>query len=518
MKTKPILHHLGAINAALIVSSAIPATAAITVDGTRDTGTETEYTEKAVQTQTTGWGTGNAIANLHSVQSGKLLNLFIAGRANGNAIILFIDSKSGGVSNLTNDLIRSGGFESDINNLGTSNSAGMTFESGFQPDYAIRIYGNGTDAYASIFDLAKRIRVDLGQVDDVNGSTASHGPVAQLRASWADVGANSSTYASAVKGVEMSLNMALLGVPEGSNDVKMMAILVNGDSTYGSNQALGSLSNSTDMGGGVNAFNFETESGTQTLTVSVNRPALVGGDDEDGDGIINSSDPLPLDPTRDIAFSVNMNVEYAKGYFDPPSSVQVQFFTGSETPLSTLTLTDPDQDLIYTGTLTDSKGFAGDSFGTYKFITDDPQNTNSGYETGLDRSFNLGAAGTTQTLGTVFFSNESTLSFTAWAAANASGQLANQDSDSDGVANGVEYFMGATGSSFTPNPPPVANLISWPRSPYATGVTFKVWSSDNLSTWTDVTGSADTSNPAFVKYTLPTGDPKRFVRLEVAVP
>ena len=78
--------------------------------------------------------------------------------------------------------------------------------------------------------------------------------------------------------------------------------------------------------------------------------------------------------------------------------------------------------------------------------------------------------------------------------------------------------MGQTGSSFTANPQPVAGVVSWPRDPSATGATFKVWSSPNLSTWTDVTASADTSDPNFVKYTLPTGETKTFVRLEVAVP
>lgn len=513
MQFKSISQSPGGLLAVLLAAAAIPSShATITVDGTRDAVNETEYSELSLQSITSGWGANNAIANLHAAQTGKLLNLFIAGRADGNAIILFIDSKSGGVSNITNNLIRSGGLESDINNLATSSSTGMTFESGFQPDHAIRIYGAGTAAYASLFDFTRQIRMDLGQVD---GTAASHGPVTQLRASWVNVGA---TYADAVDGVEISLNMALLGVPEGLQDVRIMAILVNGPSDYGSNQALASLASSADMAGGVNAFNFETESGTQTLTIPVNRPALVAGDDEDNDGIPNSSDPFPLDQTRDVVFSVNMNVESAKGFFDPPSSVQAQFFSGSQSLMSTLTLTDPDEDLIYTATLSDVRGFNGDSFGTYKFITDDPQNTNSGYETGLDRSFNLGPAATTQNLAMAYFSNDSTLTFSTWASANAGGQPANEDADGDGVDNGVEYFMGETGSSQTPNPGPVANLISWPRSPYTTGTSFKVWSSNDLSSWTDVTGSTDTSDPNFVKYTLPTGDPKHFVRLEVSLP
>ena len=498
------------------LASPMTTRAAITVDGTRNPVSETEYTQLAVQAQTSNWGTNNALANIYTAQTGKLLNLFVAGRADGNAIIIFIDSSPGaGVSSITNDLIRSGGSESDLNHLAPDAGTGMTFEDGFQPDYAIRIYGGGAEAYACVYDLNRRIHVDLGRVDN---ATASHGAVVQLRATWTNVGADSSSYAAAVDWVEMALNMALLGVPEGSQNVKIMPLLVNADSTYGSNQTLASLPTNSDMGGGVRTVNFQGESGTQTLTIPVNRPALVDGEDEDGDGILNNVDPFPLDPTRDITFSVNMKVQAAKGQFVPPSSVRVQFFTGSQPELSTLTLTDAASDLIYTGTLSNVKGIAGDSFGTYKFTSSDLHIPNGGFEYGYDRTFNLGAAGTPQTIPTVFFSNEATLSYAAWSTANGGGLAADMDANGNGVPNGVEYFMGQTGSSFTANPPLVSGVVAWPRSPLATGVSFQVLTSVNLTTWDDVTTSADTSDPAFVKYKLPLGTPKHFVRLAVSVP
>ncbi len=517
MKSLSIHQNLGGAICALVIATSTMSTAnaAITVDGNRDAGTETEYSQIALQTHTTNWGTGNALANMHAADTGKLLNLFIAGRASGNAVILFIDSKAGGVSNITNDLIKSGGFESDLNNLGLDGSSGMTFESGFEPDLAIRVYGTGAEAYASYFDLQKQIRVDLGQVDN---ATASHGPVIELRTLWTDVGADSSLYASAVDGVEMSLNMALLGVPEGAQDVKLMAILVNENSTYGSNQALASLDTSTDMGGGVNTFNFETEPGTQTLTFSVNRPALVPGEDEDGDGITNDVDPFPLAQTRDITFSVDMNVEAAKGDFSAPSNVQVQFFSGSQPALTTLTLTDPDLDLIYTATQSDVRGFDGDSFGTYKFITNDPNNTNGGYEFGFDRTFNLGTAETLQVLSTVFFSDDAIFDFIEWSNVNTGGQTAAEDFDNDGVPNGIEHFMGETGSSFTPNPQAINGVVTWPRGPYVNPNGFSVWTTEDLlSDWNDVTesGDVDVSDPAAVKFTVPTGPSQLFIRLQV---
>ena len=42
--------------------------------------------------------------------------------------------------------------------------------------------------------------------------------------------------------------------------------------------------------------------------------------------------------------------------------------------------------------------------------------------------------------------------YAGWAATNAGGQTPDQDYDNDGVDNGIEYFMGQTGSSFTPCP------------------------------------------------------------------
>jgi hypothetical protein len=107
--------------------------------------------------------------------------------------------------------------------------------------------------------------------------------------------------------------------------------------------------------------------------------------------------------------------------------------------------------------------------------------------------------------------------FGNWASANAPGQTASQDHDGDGVPNGVEYFMGESGSSFTTNPQPVGGVITWPRGADANGVTFKVLSSTDLATWEDVTASA-VSNPTSVSYTLPSGQGKRFVRLEVTAP
>ena len=108
-----------------------------------------------------------------------------------------------------------------------------------------------------------------------------------------------------------------------------------------------------------------------------------------------------------------------------------------------------------------------------------------------------------------------------WASLNADGQGADLDFDGDGVSNGVEYFMGQTGSSFTANPGIVAGKVRWPKNPDFNG-TFKVQVSETLAlgSWTDIAPpneSIDESNPSEVIFTLPIGAAKKFARLHVTV-
>ncbi len=99
-----------------------------------------------------------------------------------------------------------------------------------------------------------------------------------------------------------------------------------------------------------------------------------------------------------------------------------------------------------------------------------------------------------------------------WASTNAPGQTPGQDYDNDGVANGIEYFMGQTGSAFTTMPGlDATNTITWPKDPNYSG-TWQIQTSPDLEAWTDVAG---TDNTTSVSYTLPTGMGKLFVRLLV---
>ena len=117
--------------------------AQITVDGTREAAYGTAV---SVQSITSSWGTNNTLASLSVKQEGSKLYVFVAGRADGNSLQLFIDSKTGGANKLVNGLVNGGGDEWRIHNFsvsGNSTTDGMTFESGFNADYALNIQSGG---------------------------------------------------------------------------------------------------------------------------------------------------------------------------------------------------------------------------------------------------------------------------------------------------------------------------------------------------------------------------------------
>ncbi len=712
----------GSGSAAAVVSLALALAAhadPVTVDGIRDNSGPEGYTLLHTQATSSAWG-DQSLANLYAKQQGGTLYLQLSGKADGNAVLLFIDSKSGGANVIANNQITSGNEPDKINNL-----AGHTFETGFAPDYALRIYGAGGNAYVNLYDLQGHTSVYAGNSGNPS-ETINTGIISAMRTVWGSY-ANNTEYANGNSGPEIGLSLSAMGVPTGSQQVKTMAFLSNGDSNYGSNQVLGSRTSATTViANAITNYNWETETGTQTLTFAVdnsdtdgdgtpdatdtdddgdglldtvetntgtyvsptntgtnpliantdgdagsdgeevngnffgflsdptsanyenimvpgsfNTPTtwdvtgnsgntmtrqddtltgqyqwsldykiaavgpiiykfaadgsythnwgttgpngpditdtiqasgnhrftfnnatlvrsltritypdvstylaaynVVSGEDTDSDGILNQNefaanmdptnpdtdgdgsndlaDAQPLSATRDITFSVNMSQQTVLGNFTPGTdSVVVDFFNGQAGALPDLALT-PVGGGIYSGTLVNFQGPVGTSIGEYKFKNTKAGAPDGGYEGAIaNRTFNLGAANTAQVLPTVYFNNVAPAGgYSDWATTNAGGQGASGDYDNDGVKNGVEYFMGQTGSTFTPHPVPVGSLLSWPHSATATGITYKVWTSPNLTTWTDVTESTVDSEGT-LKYTLPPGGGKLFVRLEVVTP
>jgi hypothetical protein len=117
----------------------------------------------------------------------------------------------------------------------------------------------------------------------------------------------------------------------------------------------------------------------------------------------------------------------------------------------------------------------------------------------------------------VYPTGGSTNTFATWAATNAPGQTPSQDYDNDGVENGIEYFMGESGSSFTAMPGlDAANTITWSMDAAYSG-TYEVQTSPDLVNWTNVDPKPAPSG-GLLSYTLPSGavGGKSFVRLFVA--
>ena len=268
------------------------AQAQITVDGTRDAG----YDARAsVQTTPSSWGGNNTLASLSFKQVGATLNVFLAGRANGNQVYLFIDSKTGGANKLVNNLISSAnGDEWRLNNFGTSATQGLTFESAFTADYAVAIESGGWTHFFPIDTANPQPRSYIGNSFGTN--SASGGSVTLLKADPSNNVANASTHD---KGFEFALNLNSLGVPSGATNypIRFMALIINDGVNYMGNQTLGSLpgSQTGDVGGWGNfqALNFETLGGTQTVTVNVDNADFDGDGQLDGLDTDDDNDGLP---------------------------------------------------------------------------------------------------------------------------------------------------------------------------------------------------------------------------------
>jgi autotransporter-associated beta strand protein len=124
--------------------------------------------------------------------------------------------------------------------------------------------------------------------------------------------------------------------------------------------------------------------------------------------------------------------------------------------------------------------------------------------------------------------------YSSWATTNGAGANLNDDHDNDGVANGIEYFIGGpTGNTtgFTPLPGVVNNSgtlsVTWTKAPGYTGVygtDFVVETSATLSgVWTPQTATPTAGftvtfpSATEVKFTFPAGT-TNFARLKVTGP
>ncbi len=238
----------------------------------------------------------NALVNFRFIQEADLLNIFLGGVVDGggNSILLFIDSKAGGITKIGPNQITYLDEEGDttqeyhINGLAINGEIGMTFESGFLPDYAIRIGGGGIGtnrrAFVTRYDLVTHTFNDSGEAHQAN---LTDGMISNMRVLWNAVGGLSG-YADFANGVEMSLSLSAMGVPAGSTSIKMMAIHTDSIGGAASNQVLGSLPpGSSALGMEINSTNFQTIDNVQTITIPIISAGLDPNGDADSDGLLN---------------------------------------------------------------------------------------------------------------------------------------------------------------------------------------------------------------------------------------
>ena len=110
--------------------------------------------------------------------------------------------------------------------------------------------------------------------------------------------------------------------------------------------------------------------------------------------------------------------------------------------------------------------------------------------------------------------------YDTWASANGASSDPAEDSNHNGVPNGVEYFMGATPGNPATLPALVDTAGTWSWTiPYdpAAAASYKFQSSDALSSWADaLPGEIQIlTSPDRIQFTLPSGTGRKFCRLEV---
>ncbi len=241
--------------------------------------------------------------------------------------------------------------------------------------------------------------------------------------------------------------------------------------------------------------------------------------DSDGDGLPDNTDPEPLvvaPESREVVFQVNMSVAISQGNFNATTGVVrvVGQFEGWNTS-GGVVLSDPNADGIYTGSYT-AAGFAGISFGNYKFFIDG--GPNGGYETSADRTFNLGPNAQQQVLPVVYYNDAAPATgFTAWIATfpGLSDTSREGDPDGDGLSNEKEFFFGSSpavgsGSAVSASNSASGMVLRWLQR--SSGVTYTLQQNASLAgEWTTSPVNPATANDQ-------SGAPADYTRMEATIP
>lgn len=305
-----------------VAGMAASAAQAQVIDGTRDGLYGAPLSVQTVQTQ---FGDANPPGNLGGselnaayarVSGGRLYLMFTGNHEpNFNKLNVFIDSRAGGESVMSNVP------QYDNNNGGgwiSQNWGGLTFDNGFQPDFHMfSRWGGGPGPYE--VDFIDRQGGVNAMVPGARGvSPVPAGLIASGMIAAGNVGPNASgsslsqdlffainnnntlgvtggtgaadqmAAAAVMTGMEFSIALADLGNPADGTEIRIAAMIGNGDHNYLSNQILGGLpapqgNLGGDGGGGftgtLSGVNFNNFGGNQYFSIIVPAPstaALLG--------------------------------------------------------------------------------------------------------------------------------------------------------------------------------------------------------------------------------------------------
>ena len=216
----------------------------IVVDGIKDDGVY--GSPISTQSVNTAWGdNGNELNAAYTCVTNNRLYLMLTGNieANWNKLEIFFDTSDAVTTNVLNTTDADDGANLD----------GLTFDTGFEPDYHCYFRRGDGQAYFSLIDLSSQSNSTYGSLFNLTGSatTATNGPANDyyMKIGYNDSntgGVTNSTDAAAdqhwtnsLHGLELSIDLRDLGNPTGQ--IKMMAMINNGNRNYLSNQTLPGL-------------------------------------------------------------------------------------------------------------------------------------------------------------------------------------------------------------------------------------------------------------------------------------
>ncbi len=244
----------------------------------------------AVQTNETSFGDNLSELNAaYGKFDGNMLSFILTGQveSNFNKLEIWIDAAPGGQS-----------VFSSAGNDNAGNMDGMVFDNGFTPEVHIIVRNGNAGGDRFDFDFANLLSgLVTDQIDIFGGSLTGSGSVSPGPATANAIevgydnsnvlgiggGGNSGVAADPVAalavttGIELSINLADLGYVGG--DVRVMALINNGNHDFASNQVLGGLPHPSGHLAGLSGVDFSSIAGDQFFTIPVPEPtsALLAG-------------------------------------------------------------------------------------------------------------------------------------------------------------------------------------------------------------------------------------------------